>query len=25
VLIEVTRELDKHVWMLRAELQSSSG
>src|SRR6266404_5808928 len=25
VLIEVTRELDKHFWMLRAELQSSSG
>jgi starvation-inducible DNA-binding protein len=25
VLIEVTRELDKHLWMLRAELQSSSG
>jgi len=23
VLIEVSRELDKHVWMLRAELQSS--
>ncbi len=25
VLIEVTRELDKHLWMLRAEPQSSSG
>jgi starvation-inducible DNA-binding protein len=25
VLIEVTRELDKHLWMLRAELQSTSG